>query len=184
MTKIRWSVAVALVAFAGGRAWAYDAAQAAAEFKSAFAGEPPAVPVLGGWQGQDSRVVKEGVERALDAKAWKALWKRHAPKTKAPKVDFKKNMVVAIFWGELKHDGKWARLRSVTASPGNSFIDVVCDLYLGGDLEPENTVRPYLFVVLPRSGDAISVVLRTSILVSRPEVAYRVMGELYRTDLK
>lgn len=184
MHKMRWAVAMLLVALAAGRARAYDPAEAAREFKSEFEGEPPAVPVQGGWQGQDSRVVQEDIERVLDAAGWKALWQRHAPGTPAPEVDFKKAMVVAVFWGELKNDGRWARLRSVTESPGNSFIDIVLDLYLAGDLIPKKTVRPYLFVVLPRSASAVSVVLRSSVMMTRPEVAYRVMGELQRVDLK
>jgi hypothetical protein len=59
-----------------------------------------------------------GVDRAeqvvvrTDAE-WQSLWQRHAPGRSAPKVDFSKNMVVAVFLGSRPSGGYQVQITDV-----------------------------------------------------------------------
>jgi hypothetical protein len=146
----------------------------AAKNFSQFYYPPEVVQVLGGWAGDDSGVTKPRVERVMDEAAWRTLWSQHDLLHDPPKVDFATTMVVAIFSGKADASLYGMHLDSVIKTGGH--IELVSGVFLS-DVVHEDTVSLYLFVVLPRSKDAISVYQRLAGIMM-PESHYSTLAEL------
>jgi hypothetical protein len=155
-----------------GPSFAADANAAAAAFRQNYF-EPTIVPVLGGWAGNDSAVTELSVERVMDADAWAALWRRHAPGDQPPQVDFGKDVVIAIFTGTVTASLYGSHLDSVVEDV--THIDLMSGLFLS-DVVNGATASLYLFVLLPRSTKSITVYQRVS-GVTMPVSNCRTIGE-------
>jgi len=117
------------------------------------------VRVIKGWQGSDSAIKSESAERIVDADAWSALWARHSPGQQAPGLDFREVMAVAIFFGQ-QIDGYGASLSKVTYFLVD--LDIVVHAFIPDYFRSNNSVNPYLFVVLPRCSSGIMIRRRTA----------------------
>ena len=151
----------------------YDADAAAKAF--GYVGEQATsrIPVLRGWQGNDSSVTETSFERIVDADAWSALWKRHAPGVTAPPVDFAKEMVVAIFGGATPANVPAISLYRVV----DAGIIEVTTMNVANDIFTNQISNLYLFVVLPRSPKPIAIVARSYALMRGPQLQYKVLHE-------
>ena len=171
MLKAMWLAAAALAWV--GPSFAADPSAAAAAFRQSYF-EPTIVPVVGGWAGEDSAVATPSVERIMDADAWAALWRRHAPRDQQPKVDFAKDMVIAIFTGTVSASLYGSHLETVTEDLAH--IDLMSGLFLS-DVIRDKMASLYLFVVLPRSTKSITVYRRLSGIMM-PVSDCKTIGEL------
>jgi tetratricopeptide (TPR) repeat protein len=163
--------AVAALAAGIAPACAYDVEAAAKAFRLPSAAVRP-LTVQRGWQGLDSAIALRGFERIGDVHDWRTLWKRHAPETAAPAVDFDLEMVIAIFGGKRAAGGDFL-LYSVTESDA---IEVVTMSY-GTDVIRRETSNPYLLLVVSKSSKPVSVLARSYCLMCAPQLLYSVMQE-------
>jgi hypothetical protein len=154
-------------------AFAVDLTRAAKEFHESYH-QPSIVPVLGGWQGNDSAVTEPSVVRIMDDGAWAALWARHDPSGQPPKIDFKNSMVIAIFRGSVSDIVSGIHLESVLDKPE---LEVMSGVFIA-DVSRGKMIRPYLFIVLPRSTKEIMVVEHSFGMMMDPEDNYGVIGRL------
>lgn len=154
-------------------AFAIDMTGAAKEFRESYR-VPSIVPVLGGWQGNDSAVSEPSIARITDDKAWAALWARHDPSGQPPKIDFRNAMVVAVFLGSVSSLVSGIHLGSVLDA---SDLEITSVVFIG-DVITRETFRPYLFVVLPRSSRAITVIEHSFGLMMNPQHNYRIVGQI------
>jgi hypothetical protein len=155
-----------------GAALAADTEKAAKEFqKNYFA--PKIVSVLSGWQGNDSAVTAPSVERIMDDASWTALWRRHDPASPPPAIDFSKAMVIAIFTGSVSASVYGIHLEGVF---DKGDIGLTSGVFVS-DVIDRNVVSLYLFVVLPRSTKAITVVEHSFGLMMSPRDSYETVGE-------
>jgi len=154
-------------------ALALDVTEAAKQFGERYS-PPSVVRVLGGWQGNDSAVSEPSVVRVTDNAAWAALWARHDPSGQPPKIDFRNAMVIAVFMGSVSSLFSGIHLGSVLDS---SQLEITSVVFVG-DVITRETFRPYLFVVLPRSSQAITVVEHSFGLMMNPRDNYRLLGRL------
>ena len=145
-------------------AFAVDMTRAAKEFHESY-DQPPIVPVLGGWQGNDSAVTAPSIARIMDDGAWAALWARHDPFGQPPKIDFKSSMVIAIFKGSVSDIVSGIHLESVLDKPE---LEVMSGVFIF-DVSGGEMIRPYLFIVLVRSTKAIMVVERSVVIMDDPK---------------
>jgi hypothetical protein len=155
-------------------AFAADAERAANQFKEHYAA-PTVAPVLGGWAGDDSAVTKESLQRVTDAASWTALWQRHRPTEHAPTVDFSKAMVIAIFTGSVSSSYYGFGLDSAIENGG--IIELTSRAFWSDVIE-NKTKNLYLFVVLPRSTDTITVCEHISGIMMVPRNTYATFGEI------
>jgi hypothetical protein len=163
------------VAFPRIAAWGPQDADAAAKaFAENRARPVNPLPVLGGWEGDDSSVTELSVERIVDTDAWTALWKRHAPDAPPPAVDFTQAMVVAIFSGAT---GQFVSGFSLYSVSDTNPIEIMVRSNIS-DVITNTTHNPYLFVVLPRSNKAITVIARSFMLMAGPQLAFKTVKEL------
>jgi len=121
-----------------------------------------------------ARSLEPSVERVMDEAAWSALWARHDPSSRPPKVDFNTAMVVAIFKGSVSSLVSGLRLDSVL---DKAELEVMTGVFIGDVLRGQ-TNAPYLFVVLPRSTKAIMVVEHSVGMMMHPRDNYSVIGRL------
>lgn len=154
-------------------AFALDLNEAAKQFGERYR-PPSVVHVLGGWQGNDSAVAEPSVERVTDNEAWAKLWARHDPSGQPPEIDFRTTMVIAVFMGRVSSLFSGIHLGSVVDS---SQLEITSVVFVG-DVVTRETFRPYLFVVLPRSSEAIAVVEHSFGLMMNPRDNYRMLGRL------
>lgn len=167
------SLAIVLALLWHHQAFALDVTEAAKQFGERYSA-PSVVRVLGGWQGNDSAVSEPSVARVTDDEAWAKLWARHDPSTKPPKIDFRKAMVVAVFMGGVSSLFSGIHLGGVLDS---SQLEITSVVFVG-DVITRETFRPYLFVVLPRSSKAITIVEHSYGLMMNPRDNYRLLGRL------
>jgi hypothetical protein len=160
---------------------AYDPSVAAKAFMDDFAQNKNAMQgaalVLGGWQGDDSKVADLSIERIVDQPAWQALWARHAPGDTAPNVDFSAAMVVAIFTGEVRtRVTPSVTLGDVTET---DKITLVAKSFFN-DVMTEDRGNLYLFVVLRRSQKPVNVVSRSISIMGAKDQVIAEFGPLPR----
>lgn len=167
------SLAIVLALLWPHAAFALDLTEAAKQFGERYR-PPTVVHVLGGWQGNDSAVAEPSVERVTDQEAWAKLWARHDPSNEPPKVDFRNTMVIAVFMGRVSSLFSGIHLGSVLDS---SELEVTSVVFVG-DVVTRETFRPYLFVVLPRSSEGVTVVEHSFGMMMQPRDNYRVLGRL------
>lgn len=167
------SLAIALALLWHHAAFALDLTEAAKQFGERYR-PPSVVRVLGGWQGNDSAVAEPSVVRVTDNEVWAKLWARHDPSGQPPKIDFTNTMVIAIFMGSVSSLFSGIHLGSVLDS---SELEVTSVVFVG-DVVTRETFRPYLFVVLPRSSEGVTVVEHSFGMMMNPRDNYRVLGRL------
>ena len=102
---------------------------------------------LRGWQGELSLVSREEVDRVTAIDDWKKLWDRSFGRMDTiPAIDFKREMVVAIFHGDTCSVGSLG-LRAVVKSA--TAITIV---YAYGESDSCGKPRtPFIFLVIPRN---------------------------------
>ena len=151
---------------------AYDVEAAARAFRLPIQTVRP-VAVIRGWQGSDSAIAERGFERIANVDEWSVLWRRHAPGTAPPAVNFEREMVVAIFGGKSLLGAEFS-LHGVAES---EMLEVTTMSFVYDVIPPEPT-RPYVMVVLPRSDRRVAVITRGYCLMCNPQLHYGVMLEL------
>jgi hypothetical protein len=170
----RLTFVLLITIMAGAQARAYDLDKGAQAFEE-FRSKPELVVVHRGWAGNDSAVTEFSVERIIDKPSWEALWRRHAPGTQAPEVDFTTEMVVAAFSGRLSASYYGLSLAGVTEG---KVIEIVNDILISDVVHPGKENNQYLFAVLPRSNKRILVVSRSWGMRRKPEVKYNLIEDI------
>ncbi len=115
----------------------------------------PSGNILREWRGETTGIRGEAYHVVRDADAWKQLWKDHAG-SDAPKVDFRNEMVVAVFAAGA-YELNWMRITQL-GKPGLSRC------WIG--LCPVGRKSAYHIAVMPRSNLAIDFWLKVPGLVA------------------
>lgn len=111
-----------------------------------------AQPVAEIQKGQ-SRLLRDPFERVIRTKeAWEELWKRLNPdsgsrKPLLPEVDFAKESVVAVAWGERPSAGWELEVKSIRVEGGEAVVEVLRRPPTGAAL----TVMTYPYVLVKTS---------------------------------
>jgi hypothetical protein len=120
--------------------------------------DKPATPaketfkVLREWRGFDSAIDAREYDLLTNATDYAALWKRHGQAKAAPEVDFKKEMLLAVFAGAAFKDE--IKLKQILTG-----LRYVLRLSFGkyDASNPEKLVRPYAMFVFPKSEAPITL---------------------------
>jgi hypothetical protein len=174
LAQLHACTCIVIAALAAGvtPASAYDIEAALRAFRLPSSTALP-VKVFRGWQGSDSAIAVPGFERITGVDEWSLLWRRHAPGTAPPAVNFDTEMVLAIFGGK-SAAGSELSLYAVAES---EVLEVITMSY-GYDVVRSGSSNPYLIVVLPRSSRTATHVARGYCLMCGPQLHYRVVQEL------
>lgn len=152
---------------------AFDVEAAAKSFAAVKLRNPAPGAVLRGWEGPDSAIRTRRVERISDPALWNELWPSHAPGTTAPAVDFDKEMVIAVFAGEVDDSSLRIRLHGV----GESDSLEVTTMNFVSDVLPGGKSTPYVIAVLPLATKPVIVIARSYALIRAPQTQLTVVGE-------
>jgi hypothetical protein len=130
---------------------------------SASAAEKEAAPSV--------RLLKKGSLSAIktpkrvvvqDEKAYAALWTQHSGDSTldgeprpAPSVDFKTEMVLAVFLGEKRTGGYSVEIKDAQETGGNLVVTVLEKSPGPGSIVTEALTAPYCFVAVKRSTSAV-----------------------------
>jgi hypothetical protein len=80
---------------------------------------------------------------------WAALWRQHSVDRPAPRVDFRKEMVVAVFLGSQTTAGHGVRIVEVVGSGAELVIRYRVDRPAAGGVAAQVLTFPYHIVAMP-----------------------------------
>ena len=87
---------------------------------------------------------------------WSSFWKRLAPSTKRPRVDFSKHMLIAVTQGRRTSGGHAIRITKINRTDDGWVVHVL-ETYPGeGCPSTQQITRPYHVVRVPRTGEDVS----------------------------
>ncbi len=105
-------------------------------------------------QGNHSGIRFERMEIIRSAADFQNLWAAHfapeVPTDPLPDVDFKRDMVVAVFLGQFRTGGYSAEIRSVTATGDTIVVDVVRSSPGAGCMRTQALTQPFVIAKVPR----------------------------------
>jgi hypothetical protein len=171
MRALRFAFAVILMSY--NSAWGLDLEASAKAFEQSIERPPKPITPLRGWAGYDSAIASSQHERVVDADHWHRLWTSNAPGTTPPDIDFRTEMVVAIFSGVVRPTS--VSLYSVVED--DTTIEITT-MRFGYDVIDDQKMSHYLFIVLPWSNKAIAFVARSRSLMAKPQLFYHVAHEM------
>jgi len=111
------------------------------------------------------RTIEKGaqsnVDDALKASArtdaeWAALWKKHNGAKPAPKIDFSKEMVVAVFMGSRPTAGFAVEIVSAAERNGKLVVSYRETLPGPGTVSAQVLTAPYHLAAVPRTGSEVA----------------------------
>ena len=114
-----------------------------------------AMPMTTVAEGQNSGITEPKQAIVRTAAEWNALWKSHAGSQMPPAIDFKKEMVLAVFLGERPTGG--FRVQIVDAQrDGNALVVRYAERRPGADsIVTQALTSPFYIVRVPRHEGAV-----------------------------
>jgi len=111
--------------------------------------------VLREWRGTQSGVTEAGQRVVRTQAEWEQLWGRmtsnQVPSPPAPRVDWTKEMVVALFMGERPTGGFHTAIKSVTTSAKEVTVTYEESAPAPDAITIQALTQPYAVAVIPRS---------------------------------
>ncbi len=133
--------------------------------------EPP-VKLIDSQSGLDTLVEEASVELFRDTKVWEEMWLRHKGRgnqisTQAlnmyvepvPQLDFKKQMVLALFTGENQGSGSSYRVVDIHSAGNRVVVRLKPESFVDGPVSPNVKVggRGFTFFLLSRTSKEVMV---------------------------
>jgi hypothetical protein len=85
-----------------------------------------------------------------DQQKWKDLWEKHNPKVPVPEINFKENMVIAVFMGEQKTSGYGIQISQIEDSGSKIYIDLEETVPASEENITGKPTQPYHIVVVSK----------------------------------
>jgi hypothetical protein len=118
----------------------------------------PGVTIIKEWSGAYSAQEKPKHMVAKDQKAWEEIWSgmngNISPKPETPKIDFDRQMVIAVFMGTRNTGGYSVKITRIESN-GTLMVWVKQSSPPPGMMVTEALTAPYHAVVVPKSDKAI-----------------------------
>jgi hypothetical protein len=102
-------------------------------------------------KGDQSNVEEAKQVLARTDAEWTALWQQHAPDRPKPKVDFSKEMVVAVFMGSRPNAGFSTAVTMTTAGNGALIVKYTETVPARGAVTAQILTFPFHIVAIPKS---------------------------------
>lgn len=112
--------------------------------------------MAGGSEGVAFSSIDNGIVSGIEEKSewlirtdeeWKSFWRKHksteTPPTQAPRVNFKSEMVIAVFAGTKPSGGYTAKVAHVTRSDESITVDAVLNKPKPGSMNSQMMTQPY-----------------------------------------
>jgi hypothetical protein len=133
----------------------------------ASAAEGPAAAVRSLAKGGFSAITETQQVVLRDAKVWEQFWRKHSPDPrtmeKMPKVDFEKEMVIAVTMGQQRTGGYLVEIASVEREDEKLKVTVRRRAPPPDSMTIQVVTSPYHFVAVPKSD------LKAEFVQAKPE---------------
>jgi hypothetical protein len=137
------------------------------------------VNIIESWHGPDSRIAETEYKRIVSNVEWKRFWKTHDTKKQPlPKIDFSKNMVIAVCSGRAYNI---SGVEAVDVREAGDSILFRFHYLSYQTMDRIDTVTPFGIFVLPRSNKKTQLEVKVQHLIGGP-AKWKLVAEFEKLD--